>query len=870
MKLRFGLHLDGQHGRYATNQLGFSDVGPLGLLTILETQLGLVSPQESASERIVQYRECLLKFDSQERFFHASLARDDFGVAAELLEWRDTWRLHGWTGTIPSDNTSVRLNDMAEVEALAISQVAPGLAQRLNAVLQALKHRKHLIESIELLTPVGVLPLLWQRVLEKMPCIAEKQEATCGTSTLGHIQERLSSGKAGPPIPWNDDGSVIVARSETLSTGARWLAETLRKNANSTLYVASTAAQTTEAYLAAADHPRQGLSDTNAFRPALQLLPLTIELLWAPVNFHALIQFLTHPISPVAVRARRKLAGIQSDYPGVGGPRWQAVLNELDEDYGEHATKVRSNISYWIEHDRYDPATGVPVAVLLERAQRLTEFFRNSPGDASPALRHAYASGFSQCQAFATNLSRLSAQGVELLRPRQVNQLARQSTARGNDNPLRVAEVGSVPCINHPDAAISQYDTVIWGPLDAPALPSPWPWSKSEMATLAKTGCRLPDPGDLLQQEAETWLKPVLTARQQLILLLPPPDHEIHPVWQAIESLFESVPVTSVEDLLSGTDATLDVVPIKPLPAIKRWWEFPKGTKLPQTTEYSYSQLEKQIFNPYHWLLSYAARLRSGSLLSIADDFRLKGLLAHSLVERFYEATDGGEMPDADFTAWFNPAFDQLIIEEGAVYLMPGRRTDLENLRLTLHRAMIELRRLLRNAGVSLVEAERQLAGHFPGGNLTGKSDLVLSKPNGDLAIVDLKWSGNTHRDRLANNRHIQLAIYAELLRQSTGRWPSVAYFLLSQATLLSREDGCFPGVTPVADKTGENTAQLWLRFLETWTWRQQQFAEGRFEVVLEESDEPDSMPPDNGLSIEVLNTSYNECLHLAGWGEQA
>ena len=138
MKLRFGLHLDGQHGRYATNQLGVSDVGPLGLLTIMETQLGLVSPQESASERIVQYRDCLLKLGSQERFFHASLARDDFGVAAELLEWRDTWRLHGWNGTIPSDNTSVRLNDMAEVEALAITQVAPGLAQRLNAVLQAL------------------------------------------------------------------------------------------------------------------------------------------------------------------------------------------------------------------------------------------------------------------------------------------------------------------------------------------------------------------------------------------------------------------------------------------------------------------------------------------------------------------------------------------------------------------------------------------------------------------------------------------------------------------------------------------------------------------------------------------------------------
>ena len=45
MKIRFGLHLDGQHGRDAINQLGASDVGPLSLLTIMETQLELVSPQ---------------------------------------------------------------------------------------------------------------------------------------------------------------------------------------------------------------------------------------------------------------------------------------------------------------------------------------------------------------------------------------------------------------------------------------------------------------------------------------------------------------------------------------------------------------------------------------------------------------------------------------------------------------------------------------------------------------------------------------------------------------------------------------------------------------------------------------------------------
>jgi hypothetical protein len=870
MKLRFGPHLDGQHGTQSANRIGLSDVGPLGLAGILETQLGLSASLVTSAERCVQYRDCLIRLDSSDRFFHESLAKDDFGVAVELLNWRDTWRLHGWNGSVPVGDVSPRLADMASVEDLATTMVAPGLAERLAEIAKALGHRKHLIESIELVTPIESLPRLWQAVLKQLPCNAVVVEQTFADSTLGNIQKALSSIGGSKPLDWKDDGSLVVARSETVVTGARWLAETIRQQGEDVLYVATSAAQTTDAYLAASDHPRQGLSDASAFRPALQLLPLTLELLWAPVNFHALVQFLTHPISPIPARARRKLAGIQTDYPGVGGSRWKTILEALAEDYGELAGKVRETIAFWIEHKRYDPASGVPVDVLLERVQRLTEYFRNSPGDASPALRQAYASGFSQCLAFAENLSRLHAQGVELLRPRQAEQLSSQSTARGNDNPLRVAEVGSIHCINHPGAAIAQHGTVVWGPLDAPPLPALWPWSKSEIASLDRVGCRLPDPGDLLQQEAGDWLKPLLAARDKLVLLSPPLDHEIHPIWQAIEALFESVPIIPVESLFCGADGSLDIVPARPLPAIKRWWQLPEGTALPSTGEYSYSQLEKQIFNPYHWLLSYAARLRSGSLLSIADDFRLKGLLAHSLVERFYEAAGGGEMADTDFNAWFNPAFDRLITEEGAVFLMPGRRTDLENLRLTLRRALVELRSLLHRAGVSLVEAERQLAGQFPGGILAGKSDLVLTKPKGDLAIVDLKWSGNTHRDRLSANRHLQLAIYAELLRQNTNRWPSVAYFLLSQATLLTRDDGWFPSVTPVADATGENTAQLWLRFLETWQWRQAQFAEGHFEVVLEESDEPESQPPPDGLVIETLNTSYNECLHLAGWGEQA
>jgi hypothetical protein len=482
----------------------------------------------------------------------------------------------------------------------------------------------------------------------------------------------------------------------------------------------------------------------------------------------------------------------------------------------------------------------------------------------------AYAAGYNQCLSFAENLARLLEQGVETLRPRQLEQLATQATARGNDNPLRVAEVGAIACITHPGAVIEAHAVVVWGPLDAPALPAPWPWSKAEIAALRAANCALPDPEDLLQQVAADWLRPILAATDKLILILPPSDRESHPVWQMLNALIPKLPINAVEAMLREGAAPMTPITHTPLPGIKRWWQLPEGTVVPPVPEYSFSQLEKQVFNPFHWLLANAAKFRSGSLLSLVDDFRLKGLLAHSLVERLYRDADGLTMSDDQFSTWFDPAFDQLIAEEGAVYLMPGRRTDRDNLRQVLRRALLELRGLLRAANVAKVEPERKLSGHFAGGSLAGPSDLVLMKHDKSQAIIDMKWAGKSHRAKLEANRHLQLAIYSELLRQSTGQWPALAYFLFSQGKLLTRDDLWFPGTHPVSNRSGENTAQLWQRFLVTWKWRQEQFAEGRFEVVLDDSGEPDSTPPDDGLSIEVLNVAYNECRHLAGWGERA
>ena len=265
--------------------------------------------------------------------------------------------------------------------------------------------------------------------------------------------------------------------------------------------------------------------------------------------------------------------------------------------------------------------------------------------------------------------------------------------------------------------------------------------------------------------------------------------------------------------------------------------------------------------------LKYPAALKTSRILSVSDDFRLFGNLAHSLVERFFERPDALNQDEGACLAWFESTFDQTIKEEGATLLMPGRRSDLEGLRIKLRASFIHLRHQISGAGVVKVEPELALAGHHAGGEIGGFADLVLTKADGSQAVVDMKWSGKKFSDLLKENRHLQLAIYAELLRQKGGVWPQVAYYVLDRGQLLATSDEFFPEAKLVRKEVEENTPHLWLRFAETWKWRRKQLDEGKIEVALAEIIETDdSAFPEAGLVPQLLNPRYNDYLHLAGW----
>ena len=182
----------------AKTAVGDISVGPRGFLQLLESDLGIVAAAASPAEEVARYRECLAECDRPDRFYHASLRVDPIGVARTLLEWRQTWYLHGWDGTFTS-GVSPRLRDMADVEALAGEHVPAGMGQRLRSVLQLLPERRTQIETLTLRDSLDDLPLRWRQVVERLGAQSapEPVASACPQSDLGKLQALADAQRAG-------------------------------------------------------------------------------------------------------------------------------------------------------------------------------------------------------------------------------------------------------------------------------------------------------------------------------------------------------------------------------------------------------------------------------------------------------------------------------------------------------------------------------------------------------------------------------------------------------------------------------------------------------------------------------------------------
>ena len=135
----------------STATFGEAWLGTQGLLSLLETQLGLGGVRVSEGERLAALLRPLARTDG---FHSRSFEVDPIGVARTLLHLRDALHHAGWTGQV----TTGRLGLLAQLT----RDLPPGQPERLSALISALDHDAPELRSLTVYGAKTCFSPLWQ------------------------------------------------------------------------------------------------------------------------------------------------------------------------------------------------------------------------------------------------------------------------------------------------------------------------------------------------------------------------------------------------------------------------------------------------------------------------------------------------------------------------------------------------------------------------------------------------------------------------------------------------------------------------------------------------------------------------------------
>lgn len=874
------------------------------LLEDLELRLGISQVTADHGVRLQKWSQRLLELSRKRpRFYSASYAIDPIGTAKTLLSWRDQLVEAGWNGELV-EGGGERLATFFELEqgldlplgfgdrlrrveeALQQSQVVPWSGIELAEGLAAWPARFRRVFRLLEERGVVVRELGWDAGLEgKAPrdsdlgrlqasIRGEVGESVRGGSLKAGVGEKGGVGK-GAREGFRGDGSLIFLKGETSWELGRAVAALLARLDGSTVVVRGKDVAPLELSLGTQGLAGQGLVSESRWRPALQLLPLALELVYLPRDPYRVLELLTLPLGPFAGWVGLELARAMSEAPGIGGRAWneakrriQEVLERDEGREGEaqasaqaksaagsrealaprataespaapHSGRGRdrwAKIAEWLEGPGFEQDVGAPRAHLLEVTSKVQQFLHSRllqlklegerTGKARPHDLSMLGAAYRQAQAFHEALSHDGRECLDLV---AVRQLLDEVSFGKVPITLTPEEAGRVDFVDGPAGLRTERDTVVWwhcvdGTQDTISVD---PWRSSERAALEAAGIKLPDRAALLSMEVEAWRRVVLAANRRLILVVPSAAQgerlDPHPLWDELVARAQasSVDVARVtleaRKLLDRERELLRGLEVE-VQALSRL-ALPEPRALWQVSSplfgdevsYSATSLERIVSCPLSWVFEHRAGLRATWALEIPSGPLLNGRLGHRLIEELYLAGAFRAGGDVDVAS----VLERLIDEEAAVLRRPGMTFELAQLRRQLIDAVQRLAEILQESGLSIAEVESKTSVEWAGRTLEGRLDLLLCDASGKEVVLDLKWGKKSYEDKLKAGLALQLATYAAARKIQGGlaALPHAAYYSLSGGSLLTTEKGIFSEARPL---DGPSPGETWKKVERT------------------------------------------------------
>lgn len=849
----FGERLDGGAWPVVPDgtALGTAVVGPLGLLSLVETSAGLGGPSIPAARRIAVMRHRLSRLAERPCFWRDSFVVDPWAVARELLAWRDDLVEAGWTAYAIA-KPPPRLADLAALEALDEPALPSGLADRLVAAAQAFgADLDHPISEVLVVDDKAALAPGIARLLDRMAAhgvvvsyrTASRGACTNSASDLAHVQSWLSAGKM---EPLKGDGSFVLLRGMSEGMEAEAVADWLQSGTNdaATVVVLGQPSGMLDGAMKRRGLPQFGHLDASPLRGAIQVLSLAFAVRWRPFDPSPLLDLLTLPQCPVPASVGRILARTLNEAPGRDGPLWTAAIErgrqvrrKRFEQDGLTSTDLEMRVERdvrrwlpWFAGDLFDETQGMPAEAAHEICARVAAWSaRMAPLTEGPVAAVGR---------FATTLSQVIREtGLDPLPRVQLERMIDAVVAEGVDAEHASAEASAWSHVNHPAQVWDAADAVVWWGFGSEGvLRRPGRWTVEETYALRDAGCAPADPSVALIREAGGWRRALLNARERVLLVVPPgtEDGELaHPLLHELQPLLEGAPgattfqsealVASESVALSGRSIRRKATVGRALPQPRRAWTISSGAIGPRAVE-SASSIALLLGCAFAWSLQYPAHLKPSRRSEVPKGDRLLGLLAHALAAEIFQP--GNPPPPALARQLAEQRLPALIDERATPLRLPGAAADYARALARLPRAMEVLSSHLTKLAATVVgtEIERQVADVLaPAIVLNSRMDMLIEVA-GAPAVIDMKWSRTDRyrRDEIVAGQAVQLAVYGRVVGTDASPAPG-AYFMLSQARLLPAGDNLFgsaPGAPPLAD--------VWQATRDSWRARLTRLGQGR------------------------------------------
>jgi len=848
MNIVFGMNLNGAEWSQEKASLGQLQLGPTGLLSLLETQLGLNGLTAHPAQRINEYMQRLEQADQPNAWFHNSLQADSWSTAKQMLSWRDELIEAGWDG-LAHDSSSPRLLSLADVEAVDEHPLSPGRQDRLQAVLSVLGQHSSDIVSIHTQEPLDLLPPVWEKLFALLQSsgviidLISVETSSAGPSNLAQVRAAFAEPDYNAEINAHDDSLILLKAAdewEAAENLATWLAADKDANDQVTIICDSNSDILDQA-LVRQGLPKLGSAVDSQWRAVLQVLPLVLVNAWKPVDIHRLVELLALPVSPVPHFAVRYLLDAVSSEPGVGGDAWKEALINIAEERAEIAEKDSKG---WVKHEaftqeldemlafnRFDPEEGISEENLSQRCQWVVEWLARQV-EANPILIEAMS--------HAREMQKL-AKGKGCLPRVTVERMLDSVIATGSSAPDRFQQAAPWSVVTHPKQITEKSGTIIWwGFYDQGQSPAAH-WSHIERSYLESQGAELESTATYRLREADGWRQSIRQAGDSLIFVTPERIHGDavfhHPFWDEVryaatksgdedgiaarltrscdrlqkdgqwQMAGRAMQLSSVDPAVQLEADSVHEIPMQAVNAPKRL---------------SYSQMSSMIGCPMKWALHYHANLRVPAPMAVPTGNQMIGSFTHRIIEELY--AEPVKQWDADeAAAKAVELYDQFLPSMASELMLDGHELDNRRYREAVAQAVRLLVGAIDQGGLTVIKAEQKLEGELSSNGaaipFVGSADLMLRDAKGKLFVLDLKWSwsSNYRKKEIEEGSALQLATYAWLLRdENRNDWAEGGYFMLAQGELLS--DSPVFGLDALTP--ARSSQEIWELGAKTWKQR--------------------------------------------------